>query len=113
MDSNEDGKVDREDFVTFMLVALQKVDRQTIDELRNIFESLDANGNGLLEENDLVVLAEENYLPTVKRIHKEYKQNLSACWDDQQLLRDLAVEPVVACIPPESLMRHRRVHTVL
>jgi hypothetical protein len=107
MDSNEDGKVDREDFLIFMLVALQKVDRATIDELRAVFESLDSNGNGLLEEDDLVELAEENYLPTVERIRKEY----SRAELDEMLLRELPKDPVVS--PDIAERKHRRVHTVL
>jgi Ca2+-binding EF-hand superfamily protein len=39
-----------------MLVALQKCDQETIDDLRAIFRSLDMNGNGLLEKDDLVDL---------------------------------------------------------
>jgi hypothetical protein len=108
MDTNEDGKVDREDFVLFMLMALQKVDKSTIEELQGVFDSLDSNGDGLLKEEDLVELAEENYLPTLQRIRKEY----SRAELDELLLRDLPNDPVVS---PESLEKgkHRRVHTVL
>lgn len=56
MDANHDGCVDREEFITFMLVALQKVDQESIDELKMIFHALDADGNGTLEKNDLVAL---------------------------------------------------------
>lgn len=37
-----------------ILVALQKVDQETIDELKQIFHSLDKNGNGILDRGDLV-----------------------------------------------------------
>jgi Ca2+-binding EF-hand superfamily protein len=37
-----------------MLVALGKVDKDSIDELKTIFKSLDTNGNGLLEKSDLL-----------------------------------------------------------
>lgn len=37
-----------------MLVALQKCDQETINELHFIFHSFDKDGNGLLEKNDLV-----------------------------------------------------------
>jgi potassium channel subfamily K len=58
MDANHDGMVDMEEFLTFMLVALQKVDRESIDDLKTIFRSLDTNGNGMLDKDDLVELAE-------------------------------------------------------
>jgi Ca2+-binding EF-hand superfamily protein len=110
MDTNDDGKVDREDFILFMLVALQKVDKSTINELKTIFGSLDKNGNGLLEEDDLIELAEENYLPTLQRIRKEL-HSLSDL--DERLLRDLAEAPV-PILPDHQDQngKHRRVHSI-
>jgi hypothetical protein len=58
MDANHDGMVDMEEFLTFMLVALQKVDRESIDDLKTIFRSLDKNGNGMIDHDDLVDLAD-------------------------------------------------------
>jgi potassium channel subfamily K len=58
MDANHDGMVDMEEFLTFMLVALQKVDRESIDDLKTIFRSLDKNSNGMIDQDDLVELAE-------------------------------------------------------
>jgi Ca2+-binding EF-hand superfamily protein len=43
-----------------MLVALQKCDQETIDELRFIFHSFDKNGNGLLEKSDLIEITARN-----------------------------------------------------
>lgn len=37
-----------------MLVALQKVEQETIDDLKQIFHSLDTNGNGILDRGDLL-----------------------------------------------------------
>lgn len=34
MDTNRDGVVQRDEFLTFMLVALRKVDQEDIDEVR-------------------------------------------------------------------------------
>jgi hypothetical protein len=58
MDANHDGMVNMEEFLTFMLVALQKVDRESIDDLKSIFRSLDTNSNGMLDKGDLVELSE-------------------------------------------------------
>jgi Ca2+-binding EF-hand superfamily protein len=60
MDANDDGMVDMEEFITFMLVALQKVDKESIDDLRAIFRSLDTNGNGMLEKDDLVEIVQKS-----------------------------------------------------
>ena len=37
-----------------MLVALQKCDQETIDELKDIFQSLDINDNGVIDKDDLI-----------------------------------------------------------
>ena len=60
MDSNEDGCVDMEDFLSFMLVALQKVEPQLLDDLKATFHALDNNGNGLLDKDDLVQLTQND-----------------------------------------------------
>mmetsp|Transcript_1590 Transcript_1590/g.2852 ORF Transcript_1590/g.2852 Transcript_1590/m.2852 type:complete len:410 (+) Transcript_1590:127-1356(+) len=54
MDANDDGMVSMEEFISFMLVALQKVDKELLDELRAVFRSLDTNENGMLEKDDLI-----------------------------------------------------------
>jgi hypothetical protein len=54
MDANQDGSVDMEEFLCFMLVALQKVDKETIDDLKDAFYGLDKNGNGQIDKEDLV-----------------------------------------------------------
>jgi potassium channel subfamily K len=61
MDTNHDGEVDMLEFLTFMLVALQKVDKASIDDLKTIFRSLDMNGNGVLDKDDLVELVAERF----------------------------------------------------
>ena len=56
MDADQNGEVDMGEWLSFMLVALQKVDQESIDELKAIFHSLDTNGNGVLDKDDLVGL---------------------------------------------------------
>jgi len=54
MDANGDHQVDMAEFLTFMLVALQKVDPQDLEDLKATFHALDANGNGCLDRGDLM-----------------------------------------------------------
>jgi potassium channel subfamily K len=54
LDVDKHNKVTYEEFLTFMLVALEKVEKSEVDEIRTIFESLDVDKNGFLEKNDLI-----------------------------------------------------------
>ena len=109
MDGDDDGRVDLADFMSFMLIALQKVDRQTIEELKTIFQDLDRNGNGLLEEQDLEEIAKESYLPTLERIREELDGSTEDL--DRLLLQKLDPFPTQQTV--EKPHRHRRVHTIL
>lgn len=71
MDANHDGAVDMEEFLCFMLVALQKVDQESIDDLRDIFNNLDTNSNGVLDKDDLVELTQSSAWSEMKRIGLE------------------------------------------
>lgn len=57
MDENFDDKVELWEFLSFMLVAMQKVDKQSIDELKSLFHSLDVTGSGCLDKGDLLMSA--------------------------------------------------------
>lgn len=59
MDSNSDGVVKIDEFLSFMLVALQKVDKETIDELITLFRSLDVTETGAIGREDLVLIAKK------------------------------------------------------
>ena len=63
MDANDDGTVDMEEFLTFMLVSLQKVDKKFLDDLKTIFRSLDTNDNGMIDKDDLVELHQRIHSP--------------------------------------------------
>jgi hypothetical protein len=110
MDSDDDGRVDMSDFLCFMLIALQKVDRRTIDELKTIFRSLDTNGNGFLEEADLDELVHVNYLPTLDRIRKEL--NSSSAEFDRKRLQRLSSSVISSTESPTKPKVHQRSHTV-
>lgn len=53
MDTDENGRVDRAEFMTYMLVALHKVSKEDITEIRELFDKLDIDGNGAITLDDL------------------------------------------------------------
>lgn len=54
MDFGGDGKVNREEFLIFMLVAMGKVDEGSIVEIMELFEKLDRDGDQTLEVSDIM-----------------------------------------------------------
>ena len=54
MDADGDGKVSRAEFLEFMLVAMDKVDHDFIEEMRQHFARLDVDGTGVLSKDDLI-----------------------------------------------------------
>ena len=75
MDADQDGSVSKEEFICYMLVALQKVDQEVIDDLREIFEKLDVTGDGTLDKRDLVKRTKRNYRP-LQKIKDELSEDL-------------------------------------
>ena len=57
MDADGDGHVTRAEFLEFMLLAMDKVDKELIDELREHFNRWDATHSGELSKQDLVAAA--------------------------------------------------------
>ncbi len=53
MDTDQDGKVTREEYVHFMLKEMDLVTDKQFEELYTQFERLDADGGGYLDKNDL------------------------------------------------------------
>mmetsp|Transcript_24192 Transcript_24192/g.60562 ORF Transcript_24192/g.60562 Transcript_24192/m.60562 type:complete len:322 (-) Transcript_24192:150-1115(-) len=53
MDENNDGMVDRGEFLRYMLQHLQLVDRAMLERIDAQFKTLDKDDNGLLEVEDL------------------------------------------------------------
>lgn len=56
MDSNKDGIVKYGEFLSFMLVALRKVEKHDLIMLRRLYDSLDADQKGALKKEDLIHL---------------------------------------------------------
>lgn len=58
IDTNSDGRVSFSEFLSFMLLAMQKIEKEDLHDLQQLFKQLDANSNGTLDKNDLIMLAE-------------------------------------------------------
>lgn len=56
MDINHDGQVSIEEFLSFLLVALGKVDEDFMEELCAVFHRIDTNDNGFIEKEELLAL---------------------------------------------------------
>lgn len=69
LDVNDDGKVCQLDFITFMLLAMQKVDRKTMKDLKSLFKALDAGKTGFIEKEDLILLRQRKRL--AKRLRRD------------------------------------------
>lgn len=54
MDTDKDEKVAPDEFLRYMLVALQKVEQDEIDEIMEIFRKLDKSNTGFIEKQDLM-----------------------------------------------------------
>jgi hypothetical protein len=53
MDYDCDSRVSPDEFLRYMLVALQKVDKEDIDEIMAVFEKLDMGKSGYIEKEDI------------------------------------------------------------
>lgn len=53
MDKDSDGGVDFGEFLSYMLLAMKKVDKKVVDDIQKLFDNLDKDGNGLLNDSDL------------------------------------------------------------
>ena len=58
MDTDGDGGVDREEYVFFMLKEMGLVSQSELDELFRQFEGLDVTNSGVIDKDDLKLMAE-------------------------------------------------------
>ena len=56
MDTEADGKVTKHEFVSYMLVALQKVEKEDLKEIEDLFAKMDKDGSGVITTDDLKVM---------------------------------------------------------
>lgn len=54
MDLDQDGRVKKSEFLTYVLVALQKVNKEDVRAINALFEKLDVTNSGYLSKADLV-----------------------------------------------------------
>jgi hypothetical protein len=77
MDRDHDGTVTRAEFLEFMLVAMNKIDQTLVDELRQHFDRLDADGTGELTKQDLIEVARKKLKRPVHKLRLSmYKESL-------------------------------------
>jgi hypothetical protein len=77
MDEDGDGNVSRAEFLEFMLVAMNKVDKDFIDEMRGHFERLDVDNTGVLSRDDLIASAKRKLQNPHRKLElSHYKQQL-------------------------------------
>lgn len=57
MDANHDGKVMREEYVSYMLMEMGLVTKEELDELCDQFKRLDGTKSGYLDYDDLLLMA--------------------------------------------------------
>lgn len=57
MDANKDGKVEREEYVLFMLLEMGLVTKHEIDDLFDQFDRLDVTRSGYLNQDDIMLIA--------------------------------------------------------
>jgi Ion channel len=54
MDTDKNGLVDRAEFLSYMLVALQKVSKDDVSDIMDLFSQLDVDGTNYLNKDDLL-----------------------------------------------------------
>jgi len=59
MDADNDNKVTKLEFLTYMLKTLGKTEQSELDYILSIFEKLDQDGSGTLTKADISIISEE------------------------------------------------------
>ena len=78
-DSSNDGRVDKAEYMTFMLLAMRAVDSELLDAISAQFDKLDITKTGDLCVQDLLEALEKNLHSPKKKLElHRYKQSLLA-----------------------------------
>uniref|UniRef100_A0A7S4RG15 EF-hand domain-containing protein n=1 Tax=Ditylum brightwellii TaxID=49249 RepID=A0A7S4RG15_9STRA len=70
MDADGDGDVDMAEFLSFMLVAMQKVDKESVDEIKALFNKLDVDNSGTLSKDDLKIMTKRKQKATKQKLRE-------------------------------------------
>jgi potassium channel subfamily K len=57
MDGNGNGRVEKEEYVIFMLMEMGLVNKSEVEELIDQFDRLDVNSSGYIDHEDLALMA--------------------------------------------------------
>ena len=78
-DVSSDGRVDKGEYMTFMLLAMKVVDAELLDAISAQFDKLDVTKTGDLRIDDLLAALEKNLQSPKKKLElHRYKQSLLA-----------------------------------
>lgn len=76
MDLEKDGRVKPYEFLSYMLVTMQKAEQEEIDEILELFRKLDRDQNGYLNQDDL---SSKQHLD--ERLSNVRNSSYMASWD--------------------------------
>ena len=74
MDTDKSGDVSFGEFLSCMLVAMQKVDQDTVDTLRKVFYGFDLNQSGTIMKQDLYLAAKKRREQKLSKTTKEERE---------------------------------------
>ncbi len=59
MDTDEDGTVTYDEFISFFLVKMGRVQPEELDRLKDLYNQFDVNNDGSIQMDDLVLMAKD------------------------------------------------------
>ena len=57
IDTSNNGRVSENEFLIYMLAALQKVEKEEIEEIMTLFRKLDKSNTGTIDKGDLIEMS--------------------------------------------------------
>ena len=89
MDSDGDGNVTRAEFLQFMLVAMNQVDKGLLERLNHHFDQLDYDNSGTINKDDLATMAQQRMQQAtgVSAMHHRQQQQQQAAFQRRSTRR--------------------------